>query len=160
MPAGRPKGTIKAIDDSHIPLIEKMAGVGMSAETIADYFGMSRRTFLRRAKGKKIAAALARGRAVAQISLAQMMFDVAMDPKNPPGARVQAGKYVLSCQYGWREKTDIELGFKPRIVFETIVAPDGSLVQEILDEEKAKARALPAEATPIPMEGEECSPSS
>lgn len=80
--------------------IESLTGYGLTTEKIADFFGICKKTFLRRVKYSPGAKeALTKGRIKANALVAQTCYEMATSGKVP-----SATFFWLKCRAGWSEQ--------------------------------------------------------
>lgn len=98
------------LDEAQRAEVETLAAV-LTAQQIADYFGIARRTFWDlMARDEDVAARYKRGRARAIGSIAQSLITKAR------GGNVTAMIFFLKTQGGWRETVTVETAEEPQSV--------------------------------------------
>lgn len=122
---GRPKGSNKIPMDARlIAQVEKLKGIGMTHEEIADIIGVSAVTFTKMAKDSpEFSLALRLGKAKAKAIVSETAFKMATSGRNAPMTQ-----FWLRTQAGWKETVDVKVENKHTVVFETQVI-GGSLRQ-------------------------------
>ena len=97
---GRP---VKVLTETDVTNLEALACV-LTKSQVADYFGMTEKT-LRAIEGRQpeVSTAYSKGKAMAIADVASSLYEQA---KN---GNIQAAKFYLKTQAGWREDAPVEL---------------------------------------------------
>ena len=97
---GRP---VKVLTETDVTKLEALACV-LTKSQVADYFGMTEKT-LRAIEGRQpeVSTAYSKGKAMAIADVASSLYEQA---KN---GNIQAAKFYLKTQAGWREDAPVEL---------------------------------------------------
>jgi hypothetical protein len=97
---GRP---VKVLTETDVTKLEALACV-LTKSQVADYFGMTEKT-LRAIEGRQpeVSTAYRKGKAMAIVDVASSLYEQA---KN---GNIQAAKFYLKTQAGWREDVPVEL---------------------------------------------------
>ena len=97
---GRP---VKVLTETDVTKLEALACV-LTKSQVADYFGMTEKT-LRAIEGRQpeVSTAYSKGKAMAIADVASSLYEQA---KN---GNIQAAKFYLNTQAGWREDAPVEL---------------------------------------------------
>lgn len=121
----------KEISDADIVKIKGLAAIGLNLEQIAGNLGMCRKTLWDRSKDDpRIEIAVRDGQAAAAATVANALFEEAKTGKN-----MTATIFWLKTRLGWREKSEVDVTVKPNVRFKTTIQYDGTLVQQILQED-------------------------
>lgn len=138
----------KTIGEEEIKKIRSYAGVGLNLDQIAANIGMCRQTLWKLSKeDPRIQDAVREGQSVAALEVTNALYQEARTGKN-----MTATIFWLKTRLGWREKSEVDINIKPNVTFKTTIEVDGTLVQQILQEDGI----IPAEAKAI--EGETIQP--
>ncbi len=93
----------KLISKEDIERIEKLAGLGLTVDMIANILGISKRTLERRcSENKKVSDALLKGRAVAASNVAETAYKMAVSGANPTMTI-----FWLKTQLKWNDKPEV-----------------------------------------------------
>lgn len=99
--------------EDQIDQIERLAAV-LTVKQMADYFGISERTFLnRRNDDARVSAAYKKGRAAAIAAIGGSLLQQAQS------GNITAMIFYLKTQAGWRDKVEVEHSGNPEIVVRT-----------------------------------------
>jgi len=91
----------KKLTDEQLLQVEELAS-RLNTEQMADYFGVSRRTFFKILKrDKNVSALYKKGRAKAAVLVANNLIKNACESDN-----MTAAIFYLKTQCGWKEKTE------------------------------------------------------
>lgn len=101
---GRPRECLDKFSEEQIKQIKQLAGFGLTTEQIASFFGMSKKTYMRRQiEQPEINDAFHKGVTIAISNVAQTAYQMAMSGKVPAMTM-----FFLKCRAGWREKVTVE----------------------------------------------------
>ena len=97
---GRP---VKVLTETDVTKLEALACV-LTKSQVADYFGMTEKT-LRAIEGRQpeVSTAYSKGKAMAIADVASSLYEQAKS------GNIQAAKFYLKTQAGWREDAPVEL---------------------------------------------------
>ena len=97
---GRPP---KKLDDKQIAQVEALASV-LTKARLADYFGITEKTFRAvEERQPEVSTAYSKGKAMAIADVASSLYEQAKS------GNIQAAKFYLKTQAGWREDAPVEL---------------------------------------------------
>lgn len=88
--------------ESHIPVIERCAGLGLTLKQISYIVGVSDRSLKNWMDKPGVREAYDRGRAIATEKVAQKLFDKVLSGDSA------SIFFWLKCQAGWREKDKLD----------------------------------------------------
>ena len=120
----RPK---KELVETHLDVIENLAGLGLTQAEIADCLPISERTLRERIADddSEVSAAYARGRAVAKEVHSVRHRDIALGklPKVPVAEQRKALEFRLKTQFGFEEAMTVRTPDVPSGIVVTLVKP-------------------------------------
>ncbi len=119
--AGMPSGGQNkiALTASMIQQMEKLSGFGLSRDRICDVIGISADVFVRRKKDNAVfAAAIARGRAVAESKIAECVYAKALE------GDIQALKWVETTRYARTETSRQEVKQESEVTIKVVPHAD------------------------------------
>lgn len=135
------------LTDAQISQIEIMAGLGLTRPQIAAILGLSERSlYNKKDLDQRVTEAMARGDAKAASQVTQTLYRMATSGECPA-----ATFFWLKTRLGWRDNTPVAApdDLKPLRIFRTSIQPDGTLLQQIIEDDRAKSHTIDADAKPV-----------
>lgn len=134
-----------SLDDSQLAEVETLAAV-LTAEQVADYFGIARRSFYRlMERDREVAARYKRGKARAVGAIAQGLIQKAR------AGNVTAMIFFLKTQGGWRETLALAPVAPEDARIDVASLSDAALAELIAVFEREQDDARAAEACPVAL---------